>query len=139
MKILLSIILFASISKSCVIEEYGYFYKLGSNKVNSQVVTQAELTYIYSGKIRNWEDGQRIKIFVRPYSDFEQKGMVINVLGISMSAFKENVNKNRHIRMVKTNMLFNKLVEHPGSIGIISEDEIYISTQMGLVLVKVEE
>jgi ABC-type phosphate transport system substrate-binding protein len=114
-------------------------YKILTNTVEQKVVSTDELSYIYNGKIKSWDDGTRIKVFVRPYDDYLQKNFIVEIVGVSPMTFKENVKRNKHIKIVHKRDMLKTLARNIGSLGIINESTIYLSTNYGLRLLKVED
>lgn len=128
-----------SLLQADTLGDYGYDIELSAHKSETVHLTFQDLNFIYVGRIRNWSDGTRIKLFVRNMVNPCQRNFVLALLGISISKFQEGVNKYEHIQVVSKEMMLAKLENNIGSIGIIDHDEVYLSTERGLVLVEIDE
>lgn len=124
-------------SDVCVLEDFGIAGKIGANISKPIDISVGELKLIYNGTIKNWKTGERIRVFVRPHSDYEQNSMILSVLGVSLAKFRETISFNKHIQGVKMPKMENKLIKYRGSIGMVSDDEIYMDTRYGFVLLRV--
>jgi hypothetical protein len=140
-RLLLILLLSSSASFSCILDDLGITSKVGGNEnVPARKVTVFELSYMYCGKIKTWSDGTKVQVLVRPYSDYDQKSLIMTVLGMSMSAFKEHVARNVNIRLIKDKYsMLEELGKTKGAIGIISDEELYLSTDKGVVRLELVE
>lgn len=122
--------------EDCVFDDLGVLYRVGC-KVEHMTITVTELSYLYSGKLKRFSNGHKATIFVKDYSDYDQKSLAMLVLGVSVSRFIENVNRNENIHKVKRNSMLMELSNTPYSIGVLSGTEVLIRGNYGIRTLKV--
>lgn len=138
MKILISLLLVVSLYAD-TLSDYGYDSELGANRIESPKLTIDDIAFIYTGKITRWEDGTPIKLYIKSGNHFCQRNLIVSLLGISMARLREGVNKYGHIEYLTRADMVDKLANNVGSIGVMDTDEIYMSTDRGIVIVEVVE
>ena len=110
-----------------------------ANKEASPTITIEELHYMYTGKLTHWADGSAVHIVVDDLKSYEQKSVIITMLGISISRFKEIIASNDNISIMSRGNIVSALQARRGSLGIISSNKLLLCTDAGLVVVRIVE
>lgn len=97
-------------------------------------VTKQEAFWIYSLKIKYWEDGSRIKVFLLPFSNPTHQQFVRNTLGVNPIAFQQTVESSNNkgtgaYRAVDSEYEMHRLVSlSPNSVGYVSDRVLLINS-----------
>lgn len=140
MKFVLVLLLASNIMFAETLSELGFNIDLVCNTEEKLVVTVEELNYIYTGRVKHWLNGTPIKLVVVDTDSYCTKNFIQGLLGISINRFKEAVNKHEHIHLIPTRYgMMRFLEDNIGSIGILNKEEVYISTENGMIVIRIEE
>lgn len=139
-RILLLIVLFAvSIKADYLQDTYAPYQFAMHNDGVEKKLPVSTLKQIFKGWLPYWDNGQRIKVYVRPFRDYVQKTMVVNLLGVSPSSFRETVERNYFMEVISIDRMLYEIKTHRGSIGIVESNFVIYNDGFDVVRVHVIE
>ena len=137
-KFVLAALFVLQLNAYTISEETGYAEAI-AYKDTTPSITIEELYYMYTGKITHWSDGSTVRIVVSDLQTHAQKAVILTLLGISISRFKEIIAQHDNIRVVKSEDVVRELGKYYGSLGIVGIDKVLLCTEAGLVTVRIVE
>jgi len=110
--------------------------EMKANLIEPQTITDAELGFIYKGRIKHWSTGERIHVIIRPKNSKTQDNLIRMFLGISTNKFREYVARNSNIKVVEDTNIVAAMIKKTGSLGLV-DNSIIVDIDGKLVLVHI--